>query len=117
MIPTAIARWHAVVASKDQDALDSLLAEDVVFHSPVVHSLQVGKSITTKYLTAAMAVFFNKSFRFTRFPLLRLRSYFKVNDVRIAADPGMVSEATIAQIKQRQWKYILAVSCIIDAPP
>jgi hypothetical protein len=66
MIPTAIARWHALVASKDPGALDSLLAEDVVFHSPVVHTPQVGKSIATKYLTAAMAVFFNESFRFTR---------------------------------------------------
>lgn len=66
MVPNAIARYHELVASKDPQALDSLLAEDVVFHSPVVHTPQVGKSITTKYLTAAIAVFFNASFRFTR---------------------------------------------------
>jgi hypothetical protein len=66
MIPIAIARYHELVTSKDPRALDLLLAEDVVFHSPVVHTPQVGKSITTKYLTAAISVFFNASFRFTR---------------------------------------------------
>lgn len=65
-IPNAIARYHELVASRDPRALDALLAEEVVFHSPVVHTPQVGKAITTRYLTAAMAVFFAPSFRFTR---------------------------------------------------
>ena len=43
-----------------------MLAEDVVFHSPVVHTPQIGKAITTKYLTAALCVFFNDSFRYVR---------------------------------------------------
>jgi hypothetical protein len=66
MTPSALVRWHEIVASKDPRGLDSLLAEDVVFHSPVVHTPQVGKGITKKYLTAAMAVFFNDSFRYVR---------------------------------------------------
>ena len=66
MIPIAVTRYHDLVTSKDPRALDLLLAEDVVFHSPVVHTPQVGKSITTRYLTAAIAVFFNASFRVTR---------------------------------------------------
>jgi hypothetical protein len=66
MTPSALVRWHEIVASKDPRGLDSLLAEDVVFHSPVVHTPQVGKGITKKYLTAALAVFSNDSFRYVR---------------------------------------------------
>ncbi len=65
-VPTAIARYHELLASQDARRLDLLLAEDVVFHSPIVHSPQVGRAITAKYLTAAIAVLFNSSFRFTR---------------------------------------------------
>lgn len=65
-VPNAIARWHELVASRDARGLDALLADEVVFHSPVVHTPQVGKGIATKYLTAAMAVFFAGSFRYTR---------------------------------------------------
>lgn len=66
MMPNAIARYHELIASKDSGTLDLLLAEDVVFHSPVVHTPQVGKAITTKYLTAAMKVLVNGSFHFAR---------------------------------------------------
>jgi transposase len=39
----------------------------------------------------------------------RLRTYFKVNDICIVADRGMISAATIEQIKARGWQYILGV--------
>ena len=39
----------------------------------------------------------------------RLRGYFKVNEVCIVADRGMISQATIGDIKQRGWQYILGV--------
>ena len=61
-----LAGWHAAVAHRDARALDTLLADDVVFHSPVVHTPQVGKAITARYLTAAFHVFFNDSFRYVR---------------------------------------------------
>jgi hypothetical protein len=58
--------WHKIVESRQSSDLDSLLAEDVVFHSPVVHTAQVGKAITKQYLAAAFRVFFKESFRYTR---------------------------------------------------
>jgi len=58
--------WHAIVAAKDASGLEALLAEDVVFHSPVVHTPQRGRAITKMYLTAALAVFGNPSFRYVR---------------------------------------------------
>lgn len=64
-IPTLDA-WHRVVAERNAAGLDSLLAGDVVFYSPVVHTPQVGKPITTMYLSAALRVFGNDTFRYVR---------------------------------------------------
>jgi hypothetical protein len=64
MIPPAIARWKALAEARDAAGLDALLADDVVFVSPVVHTPQRGKAITTKYLAAALAVLGGKSFRY-----------------------------------------------------
>lgn len=58
--------WHAVVAARDAAGLDRLLAEDVVFHSPVVHTPQRGKPLTTMYLGAAIRVFTAGAFRYVR---------------------------------------------------
>ena len=64
-IPT-LDTWHQLVAARDPQGLDTLLADDVVFYSPVVHTPQVGKPITTMYLAAALHVFGNESFRYVR---------------------------------------------------
>lgn len=61
-----MATWHKLVKSQDATGLDDLLADDAVFHSPVVHKPQLGKAITQKYLAAAFQVFFNDSFRYVR---------------------------------------------------
>jgi hypothetical protein len=61
-----IAAWHDLVRRRNADGLDALLADEVVFHSPIVHSPQVGKALTTMYLTAALRVIANDSFRYVR---------------------------------------------------
>jgi hypothetical protein len=61
-----LASWHQLVESGDPKGLDSLLSEKVVFYSPIVHSPQSGKALTTMYLTAAFGVLFNDSFRYVR---------------------------------------------------
>jgi len=66
MTPEPIARWHRIVNNRDAAGLDALLAEDAVFHSPVVHTPQLGKAVTRAYLAAALAVFGNDSFRYRR---------------------------------------------------
>ncbi len=58
--------WHHIVRTRDPNGLLDLLADDVVFHSPVVHTPQIGKAITRMYLTAALHVFGNESFRYVR---------------------------------------------------
>ena len=43
-------------AKGDPAGLDALLADDVVFRSPAVHTPQEGKALTTVYLSAAISV-------------------------------------------------------------
>jgi hypothetical protein len=61
-----IAAWHSLVNTRNPDALNALLADDAVFHSPVVHTPQVGKALTAMYLLGAFQVFFNETFRYVR---------------------------------------------------
>ena len=63
-IPAAIERWHEIARTGDASRLDGLLADDVVFESPVVHTPQRGKAITAKYLGAAIAVLGGSQFRY-----------------------------------------------------
>lgn len=58
--------WHRIVRTRDPSGLAALLAEGVVFHSPVVHSPQRGRKLTAWYLTAALRVFGNPAFRYVR---------------------------------------------------
>ena len=64
MIPEPIARWQEIAKSRDVSDLDTLLADDVVFLSPVVHTPQRGKAITTKYLAAANMVLGGENFHY-----------------------------------------------------
>lgn len=52
-----LARWHGIVGKMTDETLDAMLAENVVFHSPVVHTPQEGKALTKLYLMAAFNVF------------------------------------------------------------
>lgn len=58
--------WHRLVQTHDASGLDDLLAEDAVFHSPVVHTPQRGRALAARYLGAAFQVFFNPTFRYVR---------------------------------------------------
>jgi hypothetical protein len=66
MTANALESWHQLVRSRDPSGLHALLAEDAVFHSPVVHTSQRGRAIVAKYLGAAFQVFFNSRFRYVR---------------------------------------------------
>lgn len=61
-----IRSWHEFVQTRNAKVLDELLDDDVMFYSPVVHTPQVGKAVTAIYLTAALHVFGNDSFRYVR---------------------------------------------------
>ncbi len=63
----ALARWHAVAQQgSPPDALEQIIAEDAVFHSPVVHTPQRGRQLVVAYLSAAGQVLGNDSFTYVR---------------------------------------------------
>jgi SnoaL-like protein len=55
-MPQPVAAWHAIADARDPAGLADLLADDVVFRSPAVHTPQEGKDVTTAYLSAAVVV-------------------------------------------------------------
>lgn len=66
MAPSVIERWHHVADRRDTQALESLIADDAIFYSPVVHTPQVGKKVVHKYLSAAFSALMTEDFRYSR---------------------------------------------------
>lgn len=66
MIIDTLSTWHELLESRNTKGLNELLADNVVFHSPVVHTPQIGKLVTVQYLGAAFHVFFNDTFKYIR---------------------------------------------------
>ncbi len=54
-----LAIWHHHIQNKSEQGLMDQLADDAVFHSPVVHTPQAGKHMVFAYLNAADSVFSN----------------------------------------------------------
>jgi len=53
MIEKMMENWHLHLKGQFPGGLDELLADDVVFYSPVVYTPQKGKELTKLYLGAA----------------------------------------------------------------
>ena len=53
MIKENIKKWHDHIKGEFPGGFDELLADDVIFYSPIVFSPQKGKNLTTLYLMAA----------------------------------------------------------------
>jgi hypothetical protein len=69
VIDDVIARWHRYMDGDLPGGLEGLLAEDVVFWSPVVFAPQRGKAVTGQYLEAASRVLAggpDGAFRYTK---------------------------------------------------
>lgn len=64
MTPLPSETWERIVETGDGTPLDRLLADDVVFESPVVHTPQVGRAITKVYLMGALEALNRAEFRF-----------------------------------------------------
>ncbi len=62
-----IAAWHDYMhGGSEPEKLSAMLADDAVFHSPVVHTPQEGKAKVFAYLHAASHVLGNDSFHYVR---------------------------------------------------
>ena len=56
--------WHTVALSRDVGAIFAVLHDDCIFESPVVHTPQVGKANTARYLAAAGHTLGNADFEY-----------------------------------------------------
>ncbi len=65
MSASTLKTWHEILEQRDPGRLGEVLAQECVFHSPVVHTPQAGRDLTTFYLTGAMHVF-NDSFHYVK---------------------------------------------------
>lgn len=61
-----IEAWHKIIKSHDPLLLNQLLSDDVVLHSPVVHTPIKGSKMVSLYLNAAFHTFLNESFNYVR---------------------------------------------------
>ena len=66
MTINVLEKWHHVLETADIKGLGDLLADDAVFHSPIMHTPQVGKALVTQYLGAAFQLFSQHSFKYVR---------------------------------------------------
>lgn len=65
IVANGLAAWHGYMESGGDPArLAAILDDEVVFESPVVHTPQRGKAITTKYLLSAAQVLGGSNFRY-----------------------------------------------------
>ena len=62
----SLQRWHEVVRTRNPAMLNQILADDAVFHSPIVFRAQQGKDLVALYLTGALHVIANETFRYVR---------------------------------------------------
>lgn len=64
---SGVAAWHDYMKSGgDAALLSAQIADNAVFHSPVVHSPQEGKAKVMLYLLSAAKVLGNESFTYVR---------------------------------------------------
>ena len=61
----SLKNWHTFLDTKNPNILDELLANEVIFYSPIVWAPQEGKQITKLYLMAALEVFGGENSNFT----------------------------------------------------
>ena len=59
MYQETLAQWQQMLEKRDPRKIAELLADDVVFYSPVVYKAMHGKAITSKYLMGAFQVLVN----------------------------------------------------------
>ena len=62
---TTLALWHDMMQRQDLDRLGDILDPDCVFLSPIVHTPQRGRDLTSLYLNGALGVF-NETFHYTK---------------------------------------------------
>ena len=99
MKQTTLATWHELVRTRNAGGLNSILADNVVFYSPVVHTPQAGKALTLQYLSAAFHVFSDESFRYVR---ELTDSHGAVLEFQVEID-GITVKGCVTTVRMQAW--------------
>ncbi|MCT8088322.1 nuclear transport factor 2 family protein [Acinetobacter sp. C_4_1] len=125
----AIKRWHAMLQTRDMSILNELLAEDVVFRSPVAYQPYPGKQVVFFILSNVIQIFEN--FRYHRefytedgmnvvlefsanvgekklkgIDMIQLNEQGQIIDFEVMLRPKSGLEALAAQMGQRMAAFI-----------
>lgn len=93
--PNLQAWFNWMTRDHSAGGLSGLLAEEVVFKSPVVHTPQQGKAITMAYLLAAGETLGNDDFRYTR--------VFDCGDRAVLEFETMMDGVLVNGVDMMQW--------------
>lgn len=125
----AIKRWHTMLQTRDMSILNELLAEDVVFRSPVAYQPYPGKQVVFFILSNVIQIFEN--FRYHRefytedgmnvvlefsanvgekklkgIDMIQLNEQGQIIDFEVMLRPKSGLEALAAQMGQRMAAFI-----------
>ncbi len=116
MIETVIDNWvmwaKGEMPGPRSETLASLLAEDVVFYSPVVFTPQHGKPITQLYLMAAFGVFGEGEEKLVKPEAVRSEESQTQNDFRYVKKIFLDKQAVLEFETTMDGKYVNGVDII-----
>ncbi|MGC3820795.1 nuclear transport factor 2 family protein [Acinetobacter sp. G11] len=125
----AIKRWHAMLQTRDMSILNELLAEDVVFHSPVAYQPYPGKQVVFFILSNVIQIFENFTYhrefytedgmnvvlefsanvgekKLKGIDMIQLNEQGQIIDFEVMLRPKSGLEALAAQMGQRMAAFI-----------
>lgn len=125
----AIKRWHAMLQTRDMSILNELLAEDVVFHSPVAYQPYPDKQVVFFILSNVIQIFENFTYhrefytedgmnvvlefsanvgekKLKGIDMIQLNEQGQIIDFEVMLRPKSGLEALAAQMGQRMAAFI-----------
>lgn len=125
----SIQKWHHMLESRDMGILNDLLADDVVFRSPVAYSPYPGKQVVIFILTNVIQIFENFTYhrefytedeqsvvlefsanvgekKLKGIDMIRFNEQGKIVDFEVMIRPKSGLEALAAQMGQRMAAFL-----------
>jgi hypothetical protein len=99
----ALVRWHDMVTTRDMSILNELLAEDVVFRSPVAFNPYPGKQVVFFILSNVIQVFENFTYH---------REFFTEDGLSVVLE----FSANVGEKKLKGFDFLLRLSNAPKAP-
>lgn len=126
---TSLAKWHTMIESRDMNILNELLADEVVFRSPVAYNAYKGKQVVFFILSNVIQIFENFTYhrefytedqqsvvlefsanvgekKLKGIDMIRFNEQGKIVDFEVMLRPKSGLEALAAQMGQRMAAFM-----------